>query len=460
MKSAMSLNLSTGRRSTDTRPGCDGCSVFKVKCSKQHPQCHFCRERGLACSYTLSKRPSKPLSCTNDWARTTQPDTHHTAEAKPSNLWPDGATGTRVCENEQTEFDMAAILESSMDFSVDAQGQETFGDEFANNPEFEYNPDNDKDINATCDSLIPSTLLAYMSDELSDTALKRDENPLNLNITDFAIETEDQDSALTSPVSNYQSRATNLRGRLKDIEPCSPRRPTCLVSALKLLQELHIPPSVCLSAGATVFDTNSPQPRLTDCVLSTNREVIRLMSGILECSCSTSAQIQLILTTICCKLTAWCRAIIRNCFENSSITWSPCENHDVNHEEHTERVLHQPITVGEYSIDVVLEQKIRAHVVFDELQHVRALTKNLSQRVVETKFGKLRNNLTRRSESGPTTGSPLVKAVENEAADKDSTRLTGFLDKQLQIAREDVAIQLKNGHGSTYAARQPYVMDG
>ncbi|KAL9126603.1 MAG: hypothetical protein Q9175_007892 [Cornicularia normoerica] len=128
---------------------------------------------------------------------------------------------------------------------------------------------------------------------------------------------------------------------------------------------------------------------MTDYVLSTNREAVRLIFNILEYTCSSSSQVQLVLTIICGKLIAWYRAMVRNRCENSSIMLSAVDKHNFNHEDHTERVLHQPITIDEYSINVTLEYKIRAQVIFDELQHVEALTKGLSQRVKETKFGKL-----------------------------------------------------------------------
>lgn len=361
---------------------------------------------------------------------------------------------------------MTAIKKSSLGFPTDG----TSGQKLPVNPGFEYNLNYNIDFNALCGSPTSSALLACMTDDLSETALKHDATASTQNTDEFSAEMTEHFSGIFSPVPSYRLETRNPQGRLQGIEPCSNHTRTCMTSALKILQALHMPPSVCLSAGAETSGSSSPQPRMTDSVLSTNREAVRLVSDMLECTCSFSSQVQLVLIIICGKLTAWYRAMLRNGYDgldnSSSIVWSVINsnnnnnNNNINHEDHTERVLHQPITVGEYSFDVTLENKIRAQVVFSELQHVEALIENLSRRVEETKFGNIWNAAAEKSGSGLIAGSRLAKPDETGLAEAIHRSLTVFLHKQLQAAKAEITLILNSGHGSACVSGPNSDLDG
>ena len=329
---------------------------------------------------------------------------------------------------------------------VDVQGQGKNSQKLPVIPEFEYNLNDGLDFHGLCASQTPSALLACMPDELSDTALECDATASTQNTDEFSAEMRDCSSSIFSPAPNYRLKTSNLQGRLQGIEPCSNHARTCMVSALKILRALHMPPSLCLSAGAETSDSCSIQPRLTDSVLSTNREAVRLVSDMLECTCFLSSQMQLVLVIICSKLTAWYRAMVRNGydgFDNSSVIWPTLNNNNdnINHEDYTERVLHQPFTVGEYTLDITLENKIRAQVVFSELHNVEALIETLSRRVEDTKFG----NLTAaRSGSETTASSRPVKPDETGLAETVHRNLNVLLHKQLQVAKAETSLILNN----------------
>lgn len=401
-------------------------------------------------------------SYTDDSAHSSQSRAQHTTAAESSSSWTEAITDTRNCENDKPDFGIKAIKKPSLGFpaETDAQGQGISGQKPPAVPAFEYNANNDIDFYAIYGSLTPSAFLSCMSDELSDTVLSHDAVPLTENTNDFSAGMGDHFSALFSPAPDYQVEAKSPQSRLEDTRPCTLNKRTCMVSALKTLQALHMPPSVCLSAGATTSSTSSPQPRMTDCVLSTNREAVRLIFDMLECTCSSSSQVQLVLTIICGKLIAWCRAIVRNGFENSSTMRSAVDKHNVDHEDHTERVLHQPITVGKYSINVTLEYKIRGQVVFDELHHVEALTKDLSRRVKETKFGKHWNASIARSGDGPTSSLRSAKSDGPRPAEASHRSLTVFLYKQLQVAKEEITALIQSENGSTCGSGHTSDMDG
>lgn len=347
------------------------------------------------------------------------------------------------------------IKNSSLGFpaDVDTQGHGTSCQKLPAIPRFEYNLDDDIDFNALCASPTPSALLECMPDGMSDVALERDATASAQNTEDFSAGMGHHSSGIYSPASDYCLKTRNPRGCLLGIEPCSSHTRTCMVSALKILQTLHMPPSTCLSAGAETSDSSFTQPRMTDCVLSTNREAVRLVSEILQCTCSLSSQVQLVLVIICGKLTAWYRAMSRNGYDgldnSSSILWSVLNNNDnINHQDHTERVLHQPFTVGEYSFDVTLENKIRAQVVFSELQHVEALIEHLARRVEETKSGNFGNAAAARSESRTSDHSRLVRSDETGLAEIVHRSLKVFLQMQLQAAKVEMTLTLNGGHDS------------
>lgn len=253
-------------------------------------------------------------------------------------------------------------------------------------------------------------------------------------------------SGLFSPGHRYDVSPAVSLDLLKGIETCSENRRSCMTSAIRILQTLHIPSSACLSFDGPSTSPASRQPRKTDSVLSTNRDIVRLMAEMIKCSCISSSQLQLVLIIICGKLIAWYRAIIRNSPDDHPDACTDMNVQTSTHPDGTlnaatgmtsERVLHQPFGVGEYSFDTSLESKIRAQVVSSELQQLEALVANLSGRIQEENpSGDNHNQVIRghtrgkRSRSTSTIDpSGLSSAVH--------TSLTAFLHTQLKDAKAE-----------------------
>ncbi|MCJ1428319.1 hypothetical protein MMC29_006228 [Sticta canariensis] len=253
-------------------------------------------------------------------------------------------------------------------------------------------------------------------------------------------------SGLFSPAHRYDVSPAVSLDLLKGIETCSESRRTCMTSAIRILQTLHIPSSACLSFDGPSTSSASRQPRKTDSVLSANRDIVRLMAEMIKCSCISSSQLQLVLIIICNKLIAWYRAIIRN---------SPDDHPDVSTDRNvqsstnpdgtlnaatsmtSERVLHQPFAVGEYSFDTGLESKIRAQVVSSELQQLEALVANLSGRIQEENPSGNNHNAVIR---GHTRGkrSRSTSTIERSGfSSAVHTSLTTFLHTQLKDAKAE-----------------------
>ena len=253
-------------------------------------------------------------------------------------------------------------------------------------------------------------------------------------------------SGLFSPEHRYDVSSAGSLDLLKGIETCSESRRTCMTSAIRILQTLHIPSSACLSFDGPSTSPASRQPRKTDSVLSTNRDIVRLMAEMIKCSCISSSQLQLVLIIICGKLIAWYRAIIRNSPDDHLDASTDMDVQTSTHPDGTlnvatsmtsERVLHQPFALGEYSFDTNLESKIRAQVVSSELQQLEALVVNLSARIQEENpSGNIHNQVIR----GHTRGKRSRSTSTIEPSGLSSpvhTSLVAFLQKQLNDAKAE-----------------------
>ena len=446
-----------------SRQSCDSCAASKIKCGRQHPRCQSCLERGPACLYTHLRRSENQYAASLKKATwpsivnspySSKSHAQSVTTAKPSSSGGEALTDAHSGENDKPTFDEMAIKNSSLGFPahVNAQGHDTPSQKLPDIPGFEYDFNDELDFNAPCASPTPSEILACMPDELCDTALERNATVSTHKTSEFSAEIVNPFSGIFSLASDYHSPTRNPQGSFQGIESCSNHARTCMASAQKIIQALHMPPSTCLSAGAETPKSSSGQPRMTDYVLSTNREAVRLVSDILECTCSLSSQLQLVLVIICGKLTAWYRAMVGNGyagFNSSSMVWSDFNSNDnVNYEDSTERVLHQPFMVGEYSFDITLENQIRAQVVFSELQHVEALAKSLCRRVEETKSGSFWNASAARSGKGMSDNSRPMKPDESGVAEIVHRSLTVFLHTQLQAAKVEITLILNGGHDS------------
>ncbi|MCJ1268836.1 hypothetical protein MMC22_008724 [Lobaria immixta] len=268
-----------------------------------------------------------------------------------------------------------------------------------------------------------------------------------------SIRTSDVLSGLFSPGSEYGIRPRGPQNLLNGIKTCMESRRTCMTSALRILQTLHIPPCACLSlSDETSTSSANRQPRKTDSVLSTNREIMRLVAEMLKCSCLSSSQIQLVLTVICCKLITWYRAIISNSLDDHPDT---CTETDVQTSAHPdgslntatgmidERVVRQPFAVGEYFLDTSMESKIRAQVVSSELQQLEALVANLSGRMQEKNPSGNNHVIPGRTtkKRSRSTSTTCLSGLSSAA----HARLTAFLHKQLRdVKAESTAIATKD----------------
>jgi hypothetical protein len=102
-----------------------------------------------------------------------------------------------------------------------------------------------------------------------------------------------------------------------------------------------------------------------------------------------------------------------------------------NDDDYIERILHQPITLGRYSFDGTLESKIRAQVVFSELQHLETMIETLAGRIQGANFGASASGGTFDADEGS------MKMEERGRAETIRRCLSSFLREQLQAAKDE-----------------------
>lgn len=277
-------------------------------------------------------------------------------------------------------------------------------------------------------SLLSSNLLAGVPEEWSDTIFGED-----LMLSNHGFGEKDNGTAGQSPnASDHRSVILSPQKAKQAIAPCSKEARTCMPSALKVLRTLQTVPPICFSAGTAHLDSATLTQRTTEYVLCSNREASQKISKIFKCSCLESLQMQLVVATICHKLIVWYRAMLKNncnLLDRCSRRSSGFPSNVSDHAEVSEHILHQPITVGSYAIDINLQPRIWAQVVFGELRHLEAFIRNFSSCLDRTPSIP---NLRRASSS-------LLPGLDRS---KTTTairhHLVGFLDEQLQAAKADI----------------------
>ena len=151
---------------------------------------------------------------------------------------------------------------------------------------------------------------------------------------------------------------------------------------------------------------------------------------------------QLVLTVISGKLMAWYRAAVRN-DDDSTDDWSSREQSDVtskiNCSYYTERVLHQPITIGDYPVvSPALSAKLQAQLVASELRKVESLVRSLSRRIQQLSLGRLDGEALAESQSSSAAKSGSPTWDEPGQAKVIHGALSAFLHKNLQAANAEV----------------------
>ncbi|KAI4162078.1 MAG: hypothetical protein LQ342_004248 [Letrouitia transgressa] len=240
-----------------------------------------------------------------------------------------------------------------------------------------------------------------------------------------------------SPLTSNESVLAQRRDQPDKIDS----EPNCTALALNSLRALHSPRQTCLCSSNS--ELVARQPRMTDSVLSINKNAIDAIGRILRCTCSSHAQTQILLTLICTQLIVWYRAIVAVDHSDSTdptVSSASPSGFEASktHSDRIEQVFYQPITIGEYYCHSKVDRKIRAHLVSSELQRLARLMSNFFGRREELEavceFAKGQKGPDRESKIGvtETVQKSLSSSIREElqAAKKEIRLLFGGHDTQ------------------------------
>lgn len=239
--------------------------------------------------------------------------------------------------------------------------------------------------------------------------------------------------------SNAQENTTinqsSLLSSLKVATPakisCNQGR-SCMQAAIETLWSLHTSnvSNFCLSNnnlkanGAAGFVS----PRSSEDVLQKNKEIEKVLSSVLACACSERPRVQVLLVNICHRLLIWYKAVVPCHKPLLSIATS-----FMGREEPGETISHQPIRIGEYCLDEALELRIKAQVVFAELQKLEILISILVSRMTtERKIAGYSNKSCDYSESD------FIPTQETEFSEHVRGKLATLLHRKLQTMMIDL----------------------
>lgn len=338
----------------------------------------------------------------------------------------------------------------------------------------------------------PSSLPSFTqasSDSLSESAFQG--NPIPTGNGDnsynsageYFLGFNDQITEILDPPTShhfqphcYQTRRTSGAEILEGIKPCSSKERTCITLAQRVFASLHTPSIVCLSVHSNQPTEDALSRRKVDFILSINRQAIQAVSQILECVCSANSSMQMVLVSICNKVAAWYRAMARTSLQRNQASdnnglfvsppletqtiannkISPNNNHDhdndMNSDDYSSHVIHQPLSMGSYILDIAVESKIRVQVVQSEVKDLEHIINCLCSHMAEKKFGSSRASprtqttvtsfIRARNLNSGSSHNEELKQDSHFFAEKTTYSLATFLNWQLQLVKTDIAAVL------------------
>ena len=369
--------------------------------------------------------------------------TQYSPTVDPSAFWNDAVLDTNIADSNQPAFDLTANQDLLSGFmaNTDLQISGTSSQELPGTAFFGDLSNSDFDYDSTYGSLMSPDFSESMAKDYFTTALEQSPKKLARTDTQSSCEKDGGNTACTlSPISRCRLSMDSVHDALKGVDLSSDNGMTCMTLALKILQTLHIPRSVCLHAYVGSTARKSRQPRMVDSVLSMCRNIVPLVSDMLQCECSLNVQVQLIITNICGKLMSWYRALMRRGHHRSHHQPSRSstvmkrrsnthdthmkdqdedddddDNDDDDDDDQTVRVSRQSITIGHYAFDVALEGKVLAELVSSELRHLERLVQDLATRMQESRFGEIfMDKASSSSTSSSSSSSPSLTSRRSE----------------------------------------------
>lgn len=429
------------------RSACDRCSLNKIKCSQDKPECQRCKTIGAQCHYSRSMRMGKPRKSAKAKAMMNaklpgKPDTNTaTGNSMPGTIdISNNHNGDNVIIP-TTELPWSADwtfdgLLATHDHVASSSASGTPPDPFrALFDQHNSNTNNGNPIVSTADLMNVDSISAYSHplSQTDDAFLAFPTSPVGLQ---KPVKDEPENVYLSPSSYHAPSFESSLLSTgsspFEDLGPSllsQQNAHDCTHLALETMTSLCLP--------STVQRTAEGQPRPTiDQVLKMNCEAMRNVSTILTCSCAKDSSFPILLSTIFSKALAWYRAAVE----------SP-DLPDSNHHSVKEEVVHRPISVGGYELDDESSDLMKIQLVLNRL---RMMSKPLKQYIEMYSASECCHD---RPISPPSTvGSPTDTKTLNAAlavgpAQMYST-MGSFLHGNLQSTIEDLQSKLVSMGGN------------
>ncbi|KUL82996.1 hypothetical protein ZTR_09332 [Talaromyces verruculosus] len=353
------------------RSACDRCSLNKIKCSQDKPECQRCKTIGAQCHYSRSMRMGKPRKSAKAKAMMNaklpgKPDVNPATEnALPGNISINNDNvvipTTELPWSADWSFDS---LLAAHDHMATNSASGTPADPFRALFDQHNNSNNGNPVVSTADLMNVDALSAYSNphSQSDDAFLTFPQSPVGVQ----KPVKDEPENVYLSPSSYYAPsfESTLLSTGSSPFEDLGPsllsqqNAHDCTHLALETMTSLCLP--------STVQRTAEGQPRPTiDQVLKINSEAMQNVSTILACSCAKDSSFPMLLSTIFSKALAWYRAAV--------------ESHDLpdsNGNSVKEEVVHRPISVGGYELDDESSDMMKIQLVLNRL---RMMSKPIKQ---------------------------------------------------------------------------------
>ncbi|EEA23354.1 hypothetical protein TMatcc_002213 [Talaromyces marneffei ATCC 18224] len=362
------------------RSACDRCSLNKIKCSQDKPECQRCKTIGAQCHYSRSMRMGKPRKSAKAKAMMNaklpgKPDVNSTTEnSLPGSININSSENvviptTEIPWNTDWSFDSLLAAHDHMATNPVASGTPAV-DPFRGlfdqhtNTNHGNNGNNGNAVVSTTDLMNVDTLSAYSNppSQSDDAFLTFPQSPVGVQ----KPVKDEPENVYLSPSSYYAPsfESTLLSTGSSPFEDLGPallsqhNAHDCTHLALETMTSLCLP--------STVQRTAEGQPRPTiDQVLKINSEAMKNVSTILACSCAKDSSFPMLLSTIFSKALAWYRAAV----ESRDLP-------DSNSNSVKEEVVHRPISVGGYELDDESSDLMKIQLVLNRL---RMMSKPIKQ---------------------------------------------------------------------------------
>jgi len=358
-------------RGQKIRDSCNSCSSQKTRCSKERPTCARCQAKGLECNYSFSQRTGRrgpsiygPLATFSVPA----PPANDQQRSAPFNR------STTTFRHEQptltTAFDQMfdpndAFMFDSMDSFQTSDGLGSAVDSVMEGfPDISWSPTEEDPGRNLFDTEASSTTQRPQPNRTESGPSTESQSGAPSRRLEQPPEAQQPQQPLPSPAL---SKSTTHK---PSVQPQMPSQhlagDDCLMSAMKVVADLHITSSPCITSDSDMVGMRPPKAaaRDIDNVLFQNRDAIGTLKHVLECPCAKSNTVLLACYMAASSVVTWYGAAIG----------LPSDTGDGSEQASGPQIVSRPIFMGRYCLDSNAEQTVRARIVLDEIrEHVQPL---------------------------------------------------------------------------------------